>query len=488
MIKERRMRRTCLLAAASVLSLAFAGCAVGPDYKTPITPLAGAFHNAATQSPSPAAAAFTSETWWTGFNDPLLTKVVERALSQNLDLAAARARLIQSRAAAKAAGAALLPKGDLQTSASDVRQSLLSPFGAVGSHIPGFERDYDLDDFGVAASWEIDLFGGLRRAREAAKADAEAAQDDARAARVTVAAEAADAYLQVRAYQARLLVAQRQAETETRLVDLLGQRRADGVASDRELNQAKAALEGVNASVPPLQAGEEAQLNRLDVLMGAEAGTYAAEIAQADGKAAALPTPPPLTDLGAPADLLRRRPDILAAERRLAASNARIGASVADYYPKISITGLLGYESLDASQIFTGEALQHGVTGGLRWRLFDFGRVDAEVAAAKGRNAEALAGYRAAVYRATGEVETALSDRMRSQAQATALGRQIAALTLARDQAEDAYRGGVVSLIEVLDADRDLLTASDQLARARADADRAAVASYRALGLGGGAV
>jgi NodT family efflux transporter outer membrane factor (OMF) lipoprotein len=298
--------------------------------------------------------------------------------------------------------------------------------------------------------------------------------------RVSVAAEAADAYLQVRAYQARLAVARRQQTVEQHLVDLLTRQRGEGVASDRELRQASAALEGVRATLPPLKAGEEAQLDRLDVLMGAPAGAYAAEIAAE----APLPAPPSLASLGAPADLLRRRPDIVAAERRLAASDARIGAAIADYYPKVSVTGALGLESLDASRFFVTDALQHTLTGGLRWRLFDFGRVDAEVAQAKGREAEALAAYRQTVYRATAEVETAVSNLVQSQAQAAALNRQIAELTRARDQAQEAYQGGVISLIEVLDADRELLAASDQLALAKAQAARAAVASFRATGGG----
>ncbi len=175
---------------------------------------------------------------------------------------------------------------------------------------------------------------------------------------------------------------------------------------------------------------------------------------------------------------------MLAAERRLAAADARIGAAISDYYPKVSLTGLLGVESLDSSRVFAPEALQHQVSGGLRWRLFDFGRVDAEVAGARGREAEALAAYRAAVYRATGEVETAISDLVQARTQAAALQGQITDLTLARDQAQDAYQAGVLSLIEVLDADRDLLAASDQLAQARSRAALAAVASFRAAGAG----
>jgi NodT family efflux transporter outer membrane factor (OMF) lipoprotein len=415
-----------------------------------------------------------------GIQRPAPHPVVERTLAQNLDLAQARARIAQSRAVAKAAGAALLPRADLQGSGSDQELSLLSPFGAVGSEVPGFERNYDLYDLGAAASWEIDLFGGLRRMRQAARADADAARDDAAAIRVTVASEAADAYLQVRAYQARLGVARRQEEVETRLVALLTRQRGEGVASDRELRQARAALEGVRATLPPLQAGEQAQLDRLDVLMGAAAGTYASEIAPD----APVPRPPSLNGLGSPADLLRRRPDVLAAERRLAADDARIGAAIADYYPKISITGMLGLESLDTSRFFVGDALQHSIAGGFRWRLFDFGRVDAEVAQAKGREAEALAAYRQTVFRATGEVETAVTELLQSEAEGAALTRQIAELTRARAQAQEAYQGGVVSLIEVLDADRDLLAASDRLASARAAAARAAVASFRASGGG----
>jgi outer membrane protein TolC len=214
--------------------------------------------------------------------------------------------------------------------------------------------------------------------------------------------------------------------------------------------------------------------------MGAPAGTGAETLRAA----APLPAPPGLSADDGPAGLLRRRPDIAAAERRLVASNARIGAAISDYYPKISITGLLGVESLDTSQIFVSNAVQHQIAGGFRWRLFDFGRIDAEVAQARGRDAEALAAYRATVLRATGQVETAYSDLVQDEAQASALQAQIEQLTHARDQAQQAYTGGVISLIEVLDADRNLLAASDRQALSQAGAARAAVSAFRALGGG----
>ena len=466
-------------AAASILALALltSACAVGPNYQRPDVKLTSAY---VTPAPVAIAQPAAIETWWDGFNDPMLTTVVQRALAQNLDLEQARARILQSRAMARAAGAALLPQAGATGSAARVDQSLLSPIGEIGSHLPGFERDYDDYAVGASASWEIDLFGGLRREREAALAGARSAQATAQAVRISVAADAADAYLQVRAYQARLQVANRQLRTQEDLVSLVDQRARQGVSPDRDLNTAKAAMDGVRAAIPPLQAGLDAELNRLDVLMGAQPGTYRAELEAP----VALPATPALSIADGPADLLRRRPDVLAAEQALIAANAQIGAAVSDYYPKVSISGLLGYESLDSTRLFTGLGQESQIAAGLRWRLFDFGRVDAEVAQAKGRKAEALAAYRASILKATEDVENALSDLNQQQIRAAALSRQIDELTRARDQAQQAYEGGAISLVEVRDADRDLLTASDELVRAHAETDRAAVAAYRALGGG----
>jgi NodT family efflux transporter outer membrane factor (OMF) lipoprotein len=476
---SRFHRGNFLIALAAASCLAPAAWAIGPDYHRPDLGLTKSFHTPPPADPQASDSGLVA--WWGRFGDPELSRVVERAVAQNLDLAQARARVLQSRAAAKAAGAALLPRADAAGGVSHDQFSLLSPIGAVGRKAPGFERDYADYGLGAAASWEIDLFGGLRRARDAARSDARAALAEAAAVRVSVAAEAADAYLQARAYQGRLAVARRQQQTEQDLVDLLVRRTAEGVSPERELNEARAELEAVRASIPPLQAGLDAELNRLDVLMGAQPGTYREELTASDAPPAALPVP----DAGdGPAGLLRRRPDVLAAEQRLIAANARIGEALAEYYPKLSISGLIGLDSISASRLFTGNAVTHQVGAGLRWRLFDFGRVDAEVAAAKGREAEALSAYRATVLKAAEEVEDAFSDLTQQQARAAALAREVDALTQARAQAEQAYEGGVSSLIEVRDADRQLLAASDQLVQARAGASRAAVACFRALGGG----
>jgi NodT family efflux transporter outer membrane factor (OMF) lipoprotein len=475
MSRFRRFPLPALMLAASAAALA--GCAVGPDYQQPRLALTPTFHAAAPAAATPAPAI---ETWWNGFGDPALTRVIQRAAAQNMDIAQARARIAQSRAAVRAANAALLPHGEVQGGATDVSQSLLSPFGEIGKQVPGFERDYGLYELGAAASWEIDLFGGLRRQRESARADDRATLGQAEAVQVSVLAEAADAYLQVRGLQARLAVAQRQIGVQRDLVALLKHKVDDGVGSDRELNEAAGALEGVQAVVPPLTSALEAQMNRLDVLMGAQPGTYRAEV-EAD---AAIPAPPAISTADGPAGLLRRRPDILAAEQHLIAENAQIGVAISDYYPKVSLGGLFGGQSLDSHRIFSSEALQSQYGVSLRWRLFDFGRVDAEVAAARGRKAEALAHYRSVVLNATEEVEDAVTDLQQQQIRIGTLRRQIDHLTLARRQAEQAYEGGVVSLVEVRDLDRDLLAASDQLVLAQTGASRAAVSTFRALGGG----
>ncbi|TPG56401.1 efflux transporter outer membrane subunit [Sphingomonas glacialis] len=464
------MRLHFLLLGATVLT----GCAVGPTFHPPVAALTPSFLGAAAIDTQAQPA-----DWWRGFNDPLLATLIARAVASNTDIAQARARLAQSRAAAQGAGAALLPTLDATGDVTTLSQSLETPIGAVSTGL-GLPRGYTQYAVGTQASWEIDLFGGLRRGREAARADLAASAASTGAVETAISAETADAYLTLRTLQARLDVAIGQERNEALLTDFVRQRVAQGVSADRELNRSAAALEGVRASMAPLRAGIAAQLNRLDVLVGEQPGSNRALL----GPAAAIPLAPAPAGSAAPTELLRRRPDVIAAERRLAAANARIGVAVADYYPHVSLTGLFGVASLGTSSLFTGNAVQASGGAGVRWRLFDFGRVDAEVAQARGREAEALAAWRGAVLSAAEDVETALARLAEAKLERESLVRQVAALTTARAQAQDAYRVGVVALIDVTDADRDLLSASDRLAAVRGEESRAAVAAYRALGGG----
>lgn len=457
------------------------GCAVGPEYHTPTSAMPIAYKNRdaldARKSSLPAP---PLDTWWTGFDDPALARIIQRVLDQNLDLAAALARVDQARAAAREAGAQQLPSGSLTAQAARQRQSLQSPIGKIASASPTFDRNQSLYDIGVGASWEIDLFGGLRHGAEAANAEAEAAEADQLGLRISVAAEAADAYFRVRGAQKRIALAQDQVMTNKRLLELVRLRLDGGMATSRELAQAEALVSQASATIPPLRTELEIQLNRLDVLMAAHPGTYAAELAQPMGDSAV----PAISIAQGPAELLRRRPDVIAAERRLAASNARIGAATAEYYPKLSLSALLGFQSMRAGDLFSASTFQPQALAGLRWRLFDFGRVDAEVARAKGVNAEALASYRKSMLRATEDVENAVVTLTQLEAQSQDLTLEIAAHTRAREASEEAYKGGAISLFEVLEEDRQLLAARDQLARVHADNARAAVATFRALGGG----
>ncbi|MFW2853033.1 efflux transporter outer membrane subunit [Sphingomonas sp. TX0543] len=451
-----------------------AGCTVGADYVRPQPAIAPAFGHAALIERRDADAA-----WWRGFNDPLLATLVDRTVARNTDLAQARARIDQSRAAARAAGAALLPAADAAATATTVSQSRNTAIGRITRAV-GAERGYTEYAVGTQASWEIDLFGGLRRGREAARADLAAAEASAGAVAIAVAAETADAYLTLRAFQSRLAVARDQERNQAQLDELVRQRVEQGIAAERDRNRTIAQLEGVRAAMAPLRAGIEAQLNRLDVLVGDPPGSNRALLIDARPVPAA-PTP---AGGAAPADLLRRRPDVVAAERRLAASNARIGVALADYYPHLSLSGLLGVASLGTANLFTGNSVQASGGAALRWRLFDFGRVDAEVAAARGRQAEALAAWRGSVLTAAEDVETALARLAEAHKERASLERETAALARARAQAQDAYAAGAVGLIDVIDANRELLAATDRLAATRADEARAAVAAYRALGGG----
>ena len=370
------------------------------------------FHNAqavderAAKGPPPPL-----DQWWTGFNDPELTRVIERVFAENLDLQASMERVNEARAAAKASEAKLLPTLDATAQATFERLSWENPIAALGRPMPGFQRDGALYDLGAGAGWEVDLFGGLRRGEEAARGrSAKRRRRRASASRVTVAADAADAYLQIRGDQARL----KRRRTAGRHRPPPARSR-HGCARPREWRptarrrRRKPCSPRPEGAVPLLRAALEAQMNRLDVLMGAQPGADAAELADA----AALPAIPRITATAAD---LRRRPDVIAAERHLAAANARIGEAIAEYYPKLSLSGVLGYEAIDTSHLFRPSTFQPLATTGLRWRLFDFGRIDAEVEAADAASREALINYRNVVLRAAEEVEDACMNLVQLEA------------------------------------------------------------------------
>ena len=458
-----------------------AGCAVGPDYVRPDVPMLEQFRGQAAVDQRHAPSNADLVTWWADFGDARLTRFVTQALEQNLDLAQASARVSQARAGLGAANAALLPSGNVSGQAARAYQSIETPLGKVLNSTPGFNRYGGTYEADVGASWEVDVFGGLRRGREAALADYQASEAGAVATRLAVAAQTADIYITIRGLQTRLDVARRQVQTEQDLLSTTQLLYDKGLAPELQVRQVEGALAQVQASVPVLETGLDAAMNALDVMLGSLPGTHRAELQEASD----IPTPPQIADAGSPGDLLRRRPDLIVAERRLAASNARIGVAIAEYYPKVSLSGLVGSAtSVSPSNLFTSGASQASGILGLRWRLFDFGRINAQIGLAKGQEAEALAAYKLAALHATEDVENAFSALVNREQQTTILAQGVDSLTRARSLSFTAYQRGAISLIEVLHADENLLRAADEKAQAQTESARAAVAAFKALGGG----
>jgi len=428
-----------------------------------------------------AASTADLATWWQGFNDTLLSHFVSLALEQNLDLAQASARVTQARAALGGADAALLPSGNISGSAARAHQSTETPLGKVLNATPNYDRWGNAYEVDLGASWEVDIFGGLRRGREAALADYQASEAGVAATRLEVAAQTADIYIAIRGLQTRLEITQRQVKVEQELLAKVSLLYGKGLAAEYQVRQTEGELAQVQATVPVLQTQLDAAMNALDVMLGSPPGTHRTELAAA----APIPATPKIASLGSPADLLQRRPDLIVAERHLAAANARIGEAISEYYPKFSLSGLLGSATtVSSGNLFTGGASQAAGVLGLRWRLFDFGRINAQIKAAKGRDAEVLAAYRQAVLRATENVENSFSALVNREEQAVTLSQGEASLARARESSSIAYQNGAASLIDVLHADQTLLQTSDARAQAQTESARAAVAAFKALGGG----
>lgn len=456
-----------------------AGCVVGPDYHRPDMPLPDRYQSAMQQRSATRPASFA--VWWEGFNDPLLSRLVSDALAQNLDIARASARMAQARAGLGAATAALLPSGNVSGQASRAYQSVETPLGQVLSATPDYNRYGNAYETNLNAGWEIDVFGGLRRGRQSALADYQASEAGVAATRLAVAAQTADIYITLRGLQARLAIAEAQVRTRQELLEKVQLLHSKGVAPEYQVRQSEGELAQVQATVPELLTGIDAAMNALDVMLGTPAGTHRTELTSAG----TIPQAPLITSTGTPGDLLRRRPDIIVAERHLAASSARIGVAISEYYPKFSLSALLGSATaVSGDNLFSSGASQSAGVLGLRWRLFDFGRINAQIDQAKGQEAEALAAYRLSVLRATEDVENAFSALVNRENQTATLVKGEAALASARQSSFVAFRQGTASLIDVLHNDETLLQISDARAQAQTESARAAVATFRALGGG----
>ncbi|WP_167737485.1 efflux transporter outer membrane subunit [Sphingomonas parva] len=459
-----------------MLALTLSACATQAPYSPPELEVSGAFRNAAAaaqRQPVPAAPQLAS--WWRGFNDPQLTSLVEIALNDNLDVAEAAARLDEARALARRAGAERRPGGSLTAQASQQRQSLESPIGQFARNAPGFERDLSVFEGALSASWELDLFGRLRGRAAVAAADAEERAALLEGVRIAIAAQVADSYLRLVSADERLAILDEQLAVQSRLATAVGRRFEVGEANLGERDEANAQVSTIRAEREPLTIERETQINRLHVMTGGKA-------IAGRSRATTVPRAPALVDLETPSTVFRRRPDIQAAERRLASSNARVGTALAEYYPTFSLSGLLGLQAVDAGNLFTGDAVQASAIFGLRWRLFDFARIDAEVDAARGQEAAALANYRRTLLGATEDVENALFELVAREREARELGRAVSDLAQARYVGQRSYNAGITAISDLLELDRRLLNSRQNEALAKRNVSLASVRVYRAIG------
>jgi NodT family efflux transporter outer membrane factor (OMF) lipoprotein len=467
---------------ALVATLLATACTVGPNYQRPAVAVPETFSKAA--APGAADAALAS--WWSGFGDAELDSLVHRALAQNLDLAAAAARIREARARETVAGAAALPQVDAQGSVTHQRISenaIPIPPGVGGQPgggafgLPGSE--FTTWRAGFDASWEIDLFGKTRRSVEAAKARTEAAIWDRRDLQVTAAAEVANAYLTLRTLQGRIANAEADVTSEKRSEQLVAARVRGGLVTGQDLSQQSAATAAAAAAIPALQAQAAAQIHAIAVLTGQAPEALDAELAQAK----ALPSSPAVPP-GVPSELLRRRPDIRAAERQLAASTADIGVAVADLYPRFSLTAAPALVSTALASLLEWGSRSFSVGAAVDWPLFAGGRTRGEIAVANARQEQALVAYRKSVLTALQDVENALSRVDGDRGKLDNLRHAVADAARAESIAGTRYRGGLVTYSDVLLARGRRLSLEEQMIDAHGALARDTASLFKALGGG----
>jgi len=464
------------LALAGMLGVA--ACAVGPDYR-PSAPTGPAAWDAPLVNGITDQASATA-TWWASFNDAELTSLVERAVKSNLDLRVAEARLRQARAVRGGSAADFWPMLSADASADRAKQSEHQPLIGALPLPPNFPFEYSVYQAGFDASWEIDLFGGKRRALEAATADMQGVIESRNDSLLSLLAEVARNYVELRGTQQRLAIAHRNLQLEEEDFDLTKLRLQGGVATELDLTRSAALRDAVRATIPPLETEQRAAMYALAVLLAEQPGGLVAELSPP----AALPIAPPLVPIGLPSELLRRRPDVRRAERQLAAETARIGVAKAEWFPKISLTGDFGVESTKTSNWFDPGSRFWSLGPSLQWNALDFGRVRAQVRAQTAVQEAALASYQQAVLVSLQEAENAVVAYAQEQDRRRALAETAGEDRHSLDLAEHLYQHGRVNYLDVLDARRTLYQADDQLAVSDQSVSLDLIALYKAMGGG----
>jgi len=444
---------------------------VGPNYVPPAASVSGNWH---TQLKG-GLKAETIETrslasWWTKFNDPELSGLIERAAAGNLDLKKARARVRQARASRGVAWAGLFPVLDATGSATRSSTSNNTGIGTTSNLYAG----------GVDASWELDVFGGVRRSVEAADADLLATQEDLRGVLVSLLAETALNYIEARTYQDRLAVAETNLGSQDETYRLTLWRYQAGLGDELAVQQARYNLENTRSQIPTLRTGIEGAMNRLAVLLGETPGKVHAELEERKP----IPVAPPEVAVGAPADALRQRPDVRRSERQLAAQTARIGVATADLYPKFTLSGAIGLQSLSTGSLLSSGSGAMSGGPGVTWRIFDAGAIRKNIEIQSALQEQYLIAYETTVLNALEEAENAFSAYAEEQQRRQSLNEATQAAGQAAELAQYKYQAGLTDFTNVLDAQRSLLNFQEALTQSKGKVSANLVKLYKALGGG----
>jgi NodT family efflux transporter outer membrane factor (OMF) lipoprotein len=408
--------------------------------------------------------------WWTTLNDPTLTRLIQHALTGNLGLKEARSRVREARARRGISAAQQFPAIDATGSASSSRSS-----DDTGS---GERRE--LYAAGFDATWELDVFGGVRRSVEAAQADLETSREDYRDVMVSLLAEVALNYVDVCTLRKRLDVAEKNLETQAQTYELTVFRYKAGLSSALDMEQAIYNLENTRSQIPTLRISLEEAMNRLAVLLGIPPGALHADLSVKNP----IPVPPLEIAVGVPAEVLRRRPDIRRAERELAAQTARVGVATADLYPKFSLLGSIGLEALSFGNLFSISNRTDTIGPSVSWNMFDAGAIRKNIEVQNALQEQALIKYEAAILTALEDVENALVAYAQDQHRRESLSQAAQAAERAVDLSLKQYSSGIIDFQDTLEAQRSLLSFQDQLAQSDGAVTSNLISLYKALGGG----
>ncbi|TSP14267.1 efflux transporter outer membrane subunit [Cupriavidus campinensis] len=474
------------------------GCAVGPDFAPPVVSPPIHVQRGAPDQPAVSADEFSPD-WWTFFGDPVLSRLEREAAAQNLSLKAAAARVEQSRAQVGIAGSVALPQAAAgvsglreMASANGILRltgepepkpeaaSGTDPFGTASLEQGSGPAPYNLWQYGLTASWEIDLWGRARRTKEAALASLQANQYAVEGMKVSLAAEVARTYLDLREAQQQLAVAIENRTLAQHTLRLAKSRESNGVGTRFDAASAGAQLAAVASSLPPLRTKARTLMNALALLLAREPGSLEREL----GAPLAIPAPPAVLPVGRPGDLAHRRPDILEAEARLHAAIAKIGVAKASFYPSISLTGSFGMQALDFSNIADWGSRQFVLGPVLNLPIFQGGRLKGQLALTEAQQQEGAIAFQATVLKAWHEVDDALDWIGSSHAQQQSLQTAVSESQTAYRTAQRRYEQGASDYLTVLVSQRDVLKNQQDLIAARRSAAVAVVGLYKALGGG----